>query len=73
MATIHADGSPSLVISCLAHYAGGEVILKEDETDKFAWVTIEEAKTYDLIDGIYDKIMMADKLSKGERSEWKHS
>ncbi len=70
LATIHSDGNPSLVISCLADYAGGEVTLQEDEADKFAWVSLDEAKNYDLIDGIYDELAMAEKQLKGEKMEW---
>ena len=71
LATIHDDGAPSLVISCLAEYEEGEIVLQENETDKYEWVTVEEAKNYDLIDGIYDEIAMADKQRKGEKGEWK--
>lgn len=70
LATIHSDGSPSLVISCLADYVGGEVTLQEDEADEFKWVDIEEAGNYDLIDGIYDELKMAAKKLKGEKTEW---
>lgn len=71
LATIHDDGSPSLVISCLADYESGEVTLKTDETDDFRWVTLVEAKSYNLIDGIYDELCMADARRHGEKSEWK--
>jgi len=71
LATVHADGAPSLVISCLADYKAGEVTLQEGETDKAEWVTAEEAKDYDLIDGILDEIKMADALQRGEKYEWK--
>ncbi len=71
LATVHADGSPSLVISCLADYVGGDIKLQEGETDDSAWVTSEEAKDYDLIDGIYDELMMADMKRRGEKVEWK--
>ena len=71
LATIHDDGSPSLVISCIAKYVSGEIKLQEDETDKYVWVSLEEAKTYDLLDGIYDEIVMAENLRKGIKSEWK--
>ena len=71
LATIHDDGAPSLVISCLVEYEEGEIVLQENETDKYEWVTVEEAKNYDLIDGIYDEIAMADKQIKGEKGEWK--
>jgi 8-oxo-dGTP pyrophosphatase MutT (NUDIX family) len=71
LATIHADGAPSLVISCMADWESGEVVLQEEETDQFAWVTLEEAKKYELLDGIYDELCMADARRRGEKSEWK--
>ena len=71
LATIHSDGNPSLVISCKADYSSGEVKLQEEETDEFAWVNIEEARAYDLIDGIFDELVMADNLIKGNKPEWK--
>ena len=73
LATVHSDGNPSLVISCLADYQSGEVTLKSDETDEFNWVNLEEAKTYQLIDGIYDELVMAENQRKGLKTEWKRS
>lgn len=70
LATIHDDGAPSLVISCLADYSSGEVTLQEDEADKFEWVSLDEAKDYNLIDGIYDELVMAEKKLKGDKTEW---
>ncbi len=70
LATVHQDGSPSLVISCMADYESGDVELKPDETDDFKWVTLEEAKNYELIDGICDELTMADNLRKGLKTEW---
>lgn len=67
LATVHGD---SLVISCLADYKSGEVTLKTDETDEFKWVTLEEAKKYKLIDGIYDELVMAENQRKGLKTEW---
>lgn len=71
LATVHADGSPSLVISCMADYAGGEIVLQPEESDQFAWVNLEEAKQYDLIDGIYDELVMTERKRKGEKIEWR--
>jgi 8-oxo-dGTP pyrophosphatase MutT (NUDIX family) len=71
LATEHTDGAASVVISCLADYKGGEVKLQEEETDKAEWITLEEAKNYELIDGIYDELAMAEALRTGERYEWK--
>ncbi|OGB73524.1 hypothetical protein A3K24_01565 [candidate division Kazan bacterium RIFCSPHIGHO2_01_FULL_44_14] len=73
LATVHADGSPSLVISCVADYASGEVRLQEGETDQFTWVSLEEAKNYQLIDGIYDELAMAEHHRQGIRTEWQRS
>lgn len=71
LATEHKDGAASIVISCLADYKSGEVKLQEEETDKCEWVSVEEAKGYELIDGIYDELVMADSLRRGEKYEWK--
>jgi len=71
LATVHADGNPSLVISCMADYVSGKIKLQKEETDDFAWVTLKEAKGYDLVDGIYDELVMAEKKRKGKKVEWK--
>lgn len=71
LATVHADGNPSLVISCLADYKSGEIILQPEEVDNFAWVNLEEAKSYELLDGIYDELIMAERKSNGEKLLWK--
>lgn len=71
LARVHEDSSPSLVISCMADFVSGEVKLQPEETDKFAWVSLKEAKEYDLLDGIYDELVMVDNKRKGVREEWK--
>ena len=70
LATVHADGSPSLVISCMADYASGEVKIDTEESDHCAWVSLEEAKDYQLIDGIYDELAMVENKRNGKQSEW---
>ncbi|MFH1188767.1 MAG: NUDIX domain-containing protein [bacterium] len=70
LATVHVDGAPSLVISCMADYVGGNIILQEDELDSYAWVDLEESKKYPLLDGIYDELVMAENRRKGKKSEW---
>ena len=69
------NGTPtnSLIISMIANYDSGIISLQEEETDMFVWVSLEEAKGYDLIDGIYDELVMADNLRKGLKSEWKRA
>lgn len=70
LATIHADGAPSLVISCLADYVSGDVHLQTEETDQYAWVSTEETKEYQLIDGILEELILADNLNRGIRTGW---
>ena len=70
LATVHADGNPSLVISCIADYKEGEITMQPAELDMYTWVSLEEAKEYDLIDGIYDELSMAEAKRKGLRHEW---
>lgn len=71
LATVHGDENPSLVISCVAEYDAGEVRLQEDETDKYEWVSLAEAKKYELLDGICDELVMAENQLNGVKSEWK--
>jgi 8-oxo-dGTP diphosphatase len=71
LTTIYDDGTPSLVISCLADYVSGDIKLQEGEADDFAWVSLEEAKKYNLIDGIYDELVLADRKRAGQKTEWK--
>jgi NADH pyrophosphatase NudC (nudix superfamily) len=73
LATVHADGAPSLVISCLADYASGQIRLQPEECQAHAWVDLKEAKSYDLIDGIYDELAMADSVAKGKPIGWHRS
>lgn len=73
LATVHADGAPSLVISCLADYAGGKVKLQPEECQDYAWVDLKEAKNYDLIDGIYDELAMAEAVAGGASIDWQRS
>jgi len=70
IATVHSDGNPSLVISCVADYVAGEVKLQTEENDQFAWVNLAEAKNYQLLDGVYDELVMVENKRKGQKSEW---
>jgi 8-oxo-dGTP pyrophosphatase MutT (NUDIX family) len=68
---VRPDGIPTLAISLAADHDSGEVKLCQDLTEH-AWVTLEESKNYDLIDGIYEELEMLDKLLKGQNlGEWK--
>jgi 8-oxo-dGTP diphosphatase len=65
---IRSDNIPTIIVSLFADYNGGKVKLCPALTD-YSWVNLEEAKKYDLIEGIYEELEMLDKLLKGERIE----
>ena len=70
LADYYENEEPTLVISCLADYAGSEVILDSSMSD-YKWVNPDEAKSIDLIEGIYEELVLADKMLMGEaRGEW---
>jgi len=59
------NGAPAIVLSFYANYKSGEVKLDEDSAD-YTWVTYEDVKNYDLIDGILEEIKMVDEILKGK-------
>jgi 8-oxo-dGTP diphosphatase len=65
---IRPDGIPVIILSFYCPYKAGEVKLDEDSID-FAWVTYEEAKKYDLVEGLLEEIKMVDKILKGENED----
>lgn len=71
IAYIREDGIPTLIVSLSADYDSGEVVLCDALTD-YAWVSLEESRKYELIDGIFEELEMLDKKLKGEEmGEWK--
>ena len=74
LATVHKDGSPSIVVSCIADYDGGGVVLQKEEADDYKWVTTEEAKEYPLIDGIFEEFVQIDEWKKtGTKPLWRRA
>jgi len=70
MTFIQPDNSPMLIISLSAEHDTGEVVLN-NESINYKWVDADEAKNYDLIEGIYEEIVMLDNLLKGNKVDWK--
>jgi 8-oxo-dGTP pyrophosphatase MutT (NUDIX family) len=58
---IRPDGYPVVTLSYWCLYKSGEAKPGKDLTE-VAWITVEEAKTYDLIDGIAEEIADVAKL-----------
>ena len=70
---IRSDNIPTIIVSIFADHHEGDVQLCPDLTEH-AWVTLEEAKNYDLIDGIYEELEMLDKfLKEDEVGAWQKS
>ncbi len=70
MAFVRSDGIPSIIVSLYADYDSGEINLQNSMSD-FAWVSFEESKNYDLIEGIYEELKMLDSYFKsGIYNEW---
>lgn len=67
---IRSDGIPSLIISFWAEPVGENINLCHALTE-YKWVSLEEAKDFDLIEGIYEELEMLDKkLKEGNKEEW---
>ena len=60
---VRPDGYPVVTLSYWAKHKKGKVKLA-DALSEYAWVTLSEAKKYDLIDGIWDELKMVDKILK---------
>jgi 8-oxo-dGTP pyrophosphatase MutT (NUDIX family) len=70
MAFIRPDHIPVICFSFFAPYISGDVQIGQDidgDTIDFAWVTLEQAKSYDLIPGIWDEIRQVDEILKGRK------
>ena len=68
---IRPDKVPCLIISLWAKAKSEDVQLCKALTE-YKWVSLEEAKNYDLIEGIYDELAILDRqLKTGKVEEWK--
>jgi 8-oxo-dGTP pyrophosphatase MutT (NUDIX family) len=65
---IRPDGYPVVTLSYYAEYKKGNVKLA-DALSEYAWVTLKEAKKYDLIDGIWDELKLVDSMLKKNKSK----
>jgi 8-oxo-dGTP pyrophosphatase MutT (NUDIX family) len=58
---IRPNGFSTMIVSMYADYDSGNIELSEEELTDYAWVNLEEAKKYDLIENIYEQICVVDK------------
>ena len=61
---ITPKGVPVMGFTYFAKYLSGEVVLDEDSTE-FAWVSLDDAKKYDLITGLWEELRPVDEILKG--------
>jgi 8-oxo-dGTP pyrophosphatase MutT (NUDIX family) len=53
---IRPNGCSTIIVSLFADYASGDIRLEDEELVDYAWVSLEEAKSYDLIENIYEQL-----------------
>lgn len=65
LALLRPNGYSTIIVSLHARWESGEVVMKQpDELVDYAWVTLEEAKGYDLIENIWEQMEQADAREK---------
>ncbi|MDP1728938.1 MAG: NUDIX domain-containing protein [archaeon] len=72
MVYIRPDNIPCIIVSLFAEPLETDPNVKLcDALTEFAWVDLEEAKKYDLIEGIYDELQILDNFLKtGKTMIW---
>jgi 8-oxo-dGTP pyrophosphatase MutT (NUDIX family) len=75
MVYIRPDKIPCLIVSLFAQPENENIQIKLcDALTEFAWVDLDEAKNYELIEGIYEELEILDKKFKtGQNSQWNNS
>ncbi|MBU0665908.1 MAG: NUDIX domain-containing protein [Nanoarchaeota archaeon] len=56
LAFIRPNGFSTIIVSMFADHDSGVVKIDGEELVDYAWVTLEEAKDYDLIENIYEQM-----------------
>ena len=64
LAFLRSNGFSTIIVSLFADWTGGNVVLQQKELTEYAWVTLEEAKNYDLIENIWEQLKMVDNLER---------
>jgi len=70
MVYVRSDRIPCTIVSLYANVDNEDIRLNS-ALSEFAWVNLNEAKEYELIDGIYEELKVLDKqLSTGKNVIW---
>jgi 8-oxo-dGTP pyrophosphatase MutT (NUDIX family) len=71
MVYIREDEIPCLIVSLYAEPKDDREVKLNGALTEYAWVDLEEAKNYDLIEGIYDELAILNKhFKEGTRIKW---
>lgn len=70
MVYIRSDKIPCLIVSLFADAVKSDKVNLCNALTDFKWVDLEEAKSYDLIEGIYNELVVLDKKLKGQKEVW---
>ena len=74
MVYIRSDNIPCLIISLYAEPIDENPVKLCDALTEFALVDLEEAKNYDLVEGVYEELVILDNfLKKGNAMKWEKS
>ncbi len=68
---IRPDNIPVFVLSMIADYLSGQIILSSELTEH-TWVDLKEAKKFDFISGIYEELEMGGLYLEGKPTTWKN-
>lgn len=63
---IRPDKIPVVTLSYYCDWKSGEVKLNDENVD-YRWVTVDEAKNYDLIEGILEEMGMVNKILQSNK------
>ena len=70
MVYIRPDKIPTIIVSLFAEPTTEKIMLCPALTE-YVWMTLEETKNYDLIEGIYEELEILDRHLKGQKlEEW---
>lgn len=62
LALLRPNGFSTIIVSLFGEHDEGDIQLDESELVNHAWVSLEEAKEYDLIENIWEQIQKVDEL-----------
>jgi len=71
MVYIRPDGIPCLIVSLFANPLEYQNIKLCNALTDYKWVSLEESKNYDLVEGMYEELVILDKfLNEGKTMKW---